>query len=107
MGERHFKGIIDKEDLIKFNDKVALLVENGKIWKGNHPEMRSWILGLDRIPAVQDASDSNSGVPSPWAAAGLWAAQEEVCTGQTSKASSALRAAPHREPCPLSEQGRH
>ena len=52
MGERHFKGIIDKEDLIKFNDKVALLVENGKIWKGNHPEMRSWILGLDRIPSV-------------------------------------------------------
>ena len=72
MGERHFKGIIDKEDLIKFNDKVALLVENGKIWKGNHPEMRSWILGLDRIPAVQDASDSNSGVPSPWVTGCCW-----------------------------------
>ena len=52
MGERHFTGIIDKEDLIKFHDKVALLVEIGKIWKGNHPEMRSWILGLDRIPSV-------------------------------------------------------
>ena len=71
---------------------MALLVEKGTTQRRG---VGFWV-GTEYLQfKMMAALNQGSPAPGSWTGTGLWAAQQEACSGQTSKASSVLIAAPH------------